>query len=98
MSWHATALTAQDNVATLLEPVSAGSSVVVATPSGLVEMTARQDIAMGHKIALADLATGERVIKYGAAIGVASAPIASGDWVHIHNLRSQRAQQPESGA
>lgn len=42
----------------------------------------------GHKIALAPIAEGEQVIKYGFPIGIATTDIAEGDWVHSHNLRT----------
>ncbi|MBK7473679.1 MAG: hypothetical protein IPI73_26630 [Betaproteobacteria bacterium] len=47
---------------------------------------------MCHKIALADLAAGTAVIKYGQCIGQTTAPVRQGGWVHVHNLRSRRAQ------
>lgn len=52
-------------------------------PSGLA---ARQPIPRGHKVALRDIAPGERVLKYGQVIGLASQPITAGDHVHSHNL------------
>ena len=42
----------------------------------------------GHKIALADIKKGEKVIKYGYPIGVATQDIKKGDFVHTHNLAS----------
>ncbi len=42
----------------------------------------------GHKIALRSIAAGEQVIKYGFPIGIATAAIAEGEWVHSHNLRT----------
>lgn len=42
----------------------------------------------GHKIALRSIAKGEPVIKYGFPIGIASADIAEGEWVHSHNLKT----------
>lgn len=49
----------------------------------------RADIAPGHKIALRDIGQGERVLKYGFPIGVASRPISAGEHVHVHNVRSE---------
>lgn len=43
-------------------------------------------IPRGHKVALADIESGEAVRKYGQIIGFASAPIAAGEHVHTHNL------------
>ena len=53
-----------------------------------VTLTARGEIPAGHKIALRDIGKGEAVIKYGAVIGRATAPIRAGEWVHTHNLRT----------
>jgi len=93
VSASAVVLAASDNVATLLASARAGDEVVVTIGSGELRVTAREPIALGHKIALADLAAGERIVKYGECIGQATAPIARGAWVHIHNLRSMRAQK-----
>lgn len=48
----------------------------------------RDDIPRGHKFALRDIAAGERVVKYGAAIGFARSAIRRGEHVHSHNLES----------
>lgn len=41
-----------------------------------------------HKFALRDIAAGEKVIKYGMPIGVATSDIKAGDHVHTHNLKT----------
>jgi hypothetical protein len=92
MTTPAVLLSASDNVATLLAPVPAGGEVAIDGASGEVRLRALEAIALGHKIALSDLAPGDRIVKYGECIGQATAPIARGAWVHIHNLRSLRAQ------
>ena len=46
------------------------------------------DIESGHKYALAGIAEGENVIKYGFPIGHATQPIAKGEHVHTHNLKT----------
>ena len=46
------------------------------------------DIESGHKYALADIAEGENVIKYGFSIGHATQPIKKGEHVHTHNLKT----------
>lgn len=53
-------------------------------------VTARQDIPIGHKIALADLAVGDTVIKYGIDIGKVVAPIKTGEHAHVHNIKTKR--------
>ena len=55
-----------------------------------LEITARQEIPLGHKIALKDLKTDGSVIKYGQDIGRIVADIKVGEHVHIHNLKTRR--------
>ena len=56
----------------------------------LYKIHPRDNVALrGHdKIALSDIAAGEKVIKYGFPIGVAAQNIRAGEWVHTHNLVS----------
>jgi altronate hydrolase len=68
-----------DNVALCLDPVAAGDMLA----GGLI---AAEAVAAGHKIALAPIAPGEAVRKYGQVIGLARAAIAPGHHVHIHNI------------
>ena len=77
----------QDNVATLLEDAPAGSVDVLNVGAPLV-IAAREEIKIGHKIALVDIPSGNPVIKFGTAIGHASQPIAAGAWIHLHNCKS----------
>lgn len=56
------------------------------------EITARDAVPLGHKIALRDLAEHENVLEYGVPIGLTRAPVAAGQLVHTHNLRSARWQ------
>ncbi len=53
-----------------------------------VNRPAPRDLPLGHKLARRAIAAGEKVVKYGAPIGSATAPIAAGEHVHIHNLAS----------
>jgi altronate hydrolase len=72
----------RDNVAVAVRALDVGAEVAAA--SGLFR--AKQPIPQGHKVALAPLAVGDAVVKYGEVIGFASAAIEPGDWVHSHNL------------
>lgn len=47
-----------------------------------------ESVPPGHKAAIRAVRQGGLVLKYGHPIGVATVDIASGDWVHTHNLRS----------
>jgi len=54
------------------------------------EIQVRQDIPLGHKIALRDIEKGEKVKEYGEIIGIAVNKICKGEHVHVHNIRSLR--------
>jgi len=45
-------------------------------------------VPAGHKVARLPLAIGDKVIKHGAAIGSITAPVAPGEHVHLHNMKS----------
>lgn len=78
----------RDNVATALEALEPGRHLVVRS----AELVAREAIPSGHKIALADIAAGQPVVKYGSPIGLASADIRAGEHVHTHNVASSRGR------
>ncbi|GGE26582.1 altronate hydrolase [Pullulanibacillus camelliae] len=48
----------------------------------------KEAIAKGHKVALKPIAQGERIIKYGYPIGIATQRIEQGEWVHSHNCKT----------
>ena len=77
-------ITPKDMVAVALQPLAAGERV----DWGAGAVTLREDIPMGHKVALRSIAKGEPVIKYGFPIGEATADIPEGGHVHTHNLRT----------
>ena len=77
-----------DNVATALEPLEPGATIRV----GDVTLTVVDRVPRGHKVALAPIPCGDRVVKYGSAIGTASADIPRGAHVHIHNVASTRGR------
>ncbi len=54
------------------------------------EIRALMDIPLGHKIALQAFKVGDTVTKYGCDIGKVVAPIAVGEHVHVHNLKTKR--------
>ena len=81
-------ISARDNVATALETLEAGRSVDL----GAVTVTVLERIPHGHKLALAPIAAGQPVVKYGSPIGLATCDIAPGTHVHVHNLASSRGR------
>ncbi len=82
----------QDNVATLIGDVKKGDQIKARAKGVDLEFVAEEDIPYGHKIALEDIKRGETVFKYGLAIGSASVDIKAGDYVHVHNIESDRGR------
>ena len=87
----------KDNVATALENLDAGdlTSVILPSQEKYKEVTAKQSLPAGHKIALGGISKGDKVLKYGERIGTASRDIELGEYVHTHNVKSDRMQMPE---
>jgi len=79
---------AADNVATALDDLAPGPVHVLGVAAGQT-LVATEPVALGHKIALRSLAENQPVIKFGVTIGLATAAIPAGAWVHLHNCRSQ---------
>jgi len=75
----------RDNVAIALVPLAPGELVE--------DVTVRESIPVGHKVALGPIAIGEGVFKYANLIAVANAPIAAGAHVHIHNVEMPKFVQ-----
>ncbi len=70
--------------------LSAADNVVVAVdliePGAIAAgVTATTKVPRGHKLAVAKIATGAPVMKYGQIMGFATADIAPGEHVHSHN-------------
>lgn len=55
-------------------------------------LTLVERVPQGHKVALADLAAGDQVRRYGVTIGRALRPIAAGSWVHERLLELPAAR------
>ena len=83
-----------DNVANVLEAVERGQSVYIDDTGMTKSLVAGQMIRQFHKIALQDLPEGTSIRRDGYVIGVAVVDISVGDWVHIHNIASLRAVNP----
>lgn len=76
-----------DNVATALSALEPGE-ITLTGDTARPSVRAAQEIPMGHKLALRDIAPGEEIIKYGVVIGCATAAIPCGGWVHLHCMKS----------
>jgi altronate dehydratase small subunit len=74
----------RDNVLVATVRVRAGEAIVL--EGCRVVMTT--DIPLGHKLARRSILLGEKILKYGAPVGSATATIGSGEHVHVHNVKS----------
>ena len=55
-----------------------------------VKIQSKNDIQLGHKIAMVDLNEGDTILKYGHDIGKVVAPIKKGEHVHVHNVKTKK--------
>jgi altronate hydrolase len=87
-------LSAGDDVAVARNDIAQGAQISIDS----VTVTAQVAIPSGHKIALRAVKTGDSVRKYAQVIGRATADIAPGEHVHVHNLEmSSGALEHQSG-
>lgn len=87
-------MASSDSRLILLSPEDNCLAVAASLPAG-AELSIEGEIirlagaiGIGHKLARRAIARGEKVLKYGAIIGSATAPIARGEHIHLHNLAS----------
>lgn len=76
----------------VVEGLKAGTDmlVVVTHDNSDFRLTARQDIPIGHKVALTEIKKGDTIWKYGQDIGKAIADIPAGHHAHVHNIKTKR--------
>ena len=74
----------KDNVAVALTPLAAGKDLSFFGQY----VSLKEDIPQGHKFSLAVIDAGDKIIKYGCPIGIASERIEQGCWVHTHNMKT----------
>ncbi len=82
-----------DNVGVVVvENLKAGTEMlcVVTEDNSDFRLTVRDDIPIGHKVALKALAPGDTAIKYGEDIGKFVAAVETGGHVHTQNLKTKR--------
>lgn len=83
----------EDNVGVVVvEGVTSGKELagLVLTDRRQLSVTALDDIPLGHKVALTDLAEGDTMTKYGHDCGRIVAPVKTGGHVHVHNVKTKR--------
>jgi altronate dehydratase small subunit len=77
-------LSPADNVLVATRAIERDS---VLTIDGQAVQVAEQ-IPLGFKVAARDIASGEKIFKYGAPIGSSTSHISAGSTVHVHNMKS----------
>ncbi|TCW62463.1 altronate dehydratase family protein [Treponema sp. J25] len=82
-------LSSRDSVLVAVDPIPRGTVITIEDEKGMRQVTARDDIPRGHKMALRDILQGEEIIKYGYPIGRAKTAIPAGGWVHTHSCGTQ---------
>ena len=75
-----------DNVGIATRDIAAGE---FARALGGREQAASERIPLGHKIALVDITPDGPIMRFGVPVGVATAPVAAGCLVHVHNVASR---------
>jgi (2R)-sulfolactate sulfo-lyase subunit alpha len=83
----------RDTVAVVVvEGVKAGTAMNgwIMDDDRMIEVRAKQDIPIGHKVALKDMAVGDTVVKYGIDMGKVVKPITAGEHAHVHNIKTKR--------
>ena len=84
---------AKDTVAVVVvEGVKAGTALNgwIMDEDRMTNLQALQDIPIGHKVALKDMAVGDTVWKFGIDMGKVVAPIQTGQHAHVHNIKTKR--------
>lgn len=75
----------KDNVVIALRDFKEGETITVDGK----EIKLLNDIARGHKIALADMPEGTDIIKYGYPIGISTTEIKTGEHIHVQNVKTK---------
>jgi len=76
----------------VVEGIKAGDEVTgwIMDQDKTISLKTRNEIPIGHKLAIRQLANNDTVIKYGVDIGRTVAPIAVGEHAHVHNIKTKR--------
>ncbi len=86
MAIKAIVFKAEDNTAVALMDLETGTELELPVEGQMKRVTLVEPITYQHKFAVAPINKGEKVLKYGQAIGEAITDIGPGEHVHIHNM------------
>ena len=74
----------KDNIVVALMDLPKGEVISI----GSKQVTLKEDVRRGHKIAIEDISADEYIVKYGFPIGYSLVEVSSGQWVHTHNIKT----------
>jgi altronate dehydratase small subunit len=80
----------KDNVITALTKLEKGQVIHLGSKERIPSITLKDSIPFAHKFAITEIMKGDKIVKYGEAIGMATRNIQAGEHVHVHNLQSIR--------
>tara|TARA_B100001173_G_C15519406_1_gene350620 strand:+ start:118 stop:402 length:285 start_codon:yes stop_codon:yes gene_type:complete len=89
-NFDAIVLNKKDNVATSIKLLKENSKIILKIEKKLFNFLLKDNINLCHKFSLKLIKRGEKIIKYGEVIGVATVDIKKGRHVHIQNIKSLR--------
>lgn len=92
MQKQAVVINKSDNVATAVTNLAAGNTVSFFIGQDVQQIILSEDIPLGHKFAIQDIADNQEIIKYGEVIGSSLTAINKGNHVHVHNIQSNRGR------
>jgi (2R)-sulfolactate sulfo-lyase subunit alpha len=79
-----------DDVGVAVEDLQKGAKISAVTlegkPAGSVKLI--DNVPLGHKVAMTDIAKDKKVVKYGRPVGMATKAAPKGSHVHTHNLKT----------
>jgi (2R)-sulfolactate sulfo-lyase subunit alpha len=81
-----------DDVGVAVVDLKKGSTIGAVTLEGrrAGSVKLRDNVPLGHKVAMRDLPLDKQVIKYGRPVGRTVKAIARGAHVHVHNVKTLR--------
>ncbi len=81
-----------DDVGVAVADLKKGAKIGAVTLEGKAvgSIKLRDNVPLGHKVAMRDLALDKPVIKYGRPVGKAVKAITKGAHVHTHNVKTLR--------
>lgn len=76
----------------VVEGVKAGQDLIgwIMDQDRTINFTVKDDIPIGHKLAIRDIEQDSTVIKYSVDVGRTIAPVGRGEHLHVHNTKTKR--------